>query len=123
MHLSVRFEDRARWNAEEDFEPTRDSLALQRVLVRAWNPPDRPRPMQVVVVLSGLVPSAGVEASLFDTATRSEELSGVMDRITRRYGYDAVYAGSMHLAKKAAPRRIAFGNIPDLSIPDRESAS
>lgn len=123
MHLSVRFEDRARWNAEEDFEPTRDSLALQRVLVRAWNPPDRPRPMQVVVALSGLVPSAGVEASLFDTATRSEELSGVMDRITRRYGYDAVYAGSMHLAKKAAPRRIAFGNIPDLSIPDRESAS
>lgn len=122
MRISVRFEDGARWGGEEDFEPTRDSLALQRVLVRAWHPPEGHRPKQVVVVLSGLVPSAGVEASLFGTATRSEELSGVMDRITRRYGYDAVYTGSMHLAKKAAPRRIAFGNIPDLAIPDRESA-
>jgi hypothetical protein len=94
---------------------------LQRVLARAWKPPaHHARPKQVIVVLSGLTRSRDVEASLFDQAERSSGLSDVFDRITRRYGYDAIYTASMHAAKKAAPRRISFGNIPDLSIPDAE---
>jgi len=116
----VRYEDGHRWTADGVFEPARDSLAIQRVLARVWNPPAHDRPKQVIVVLSGLIPSRGVEASLFDAAERSSELSDVFDRITRRYGYDAIYTASMHHAKKAAPRRIAFGNIPDLNIPDAE---
>lgn len=119
MRVSVRTEDGTRWGVDEDFEPTRDSLELQRVFVRAWAPP-KGRPKQVVIVLSGLVPSESVEESLFDRARRSDGLSDTLDRITRRFGYDAVYAGSMQQAKKAAPRKIAFGNIPDLRIPDAE---
>ncbi len=119
MHVSVRTEEGTRWGTDQSFEPTRDSLELQRVFVRAWSPP-RERPKQVVVTLSGLVPSESVEEPLFDRARRSDGLSDTLDRITRRFGYDAVYTGSMHAAKGAAPRRIAFGNIPDLRIPDAE---
>ncbi len=128
MHIGVRNEGRGgggeRWNADESFEPTRDSLELQRVFARAWAEWERAgkvgRPKQVVVTLSGLVASESVEEPLFDRARRSDGLSDMLDRITRRFGYDAVYAGSMHGAKRAAPRRIAFGNIPDLRIPDAE---
>ncbi len=120
IHLSVRFEDRTKWGCERLFEPTRDSLALQRTLAQAWSPPMPAPPKQVVVVLDGLIPSSSIEASLFEHANRSEQLSGTLDRIARRYGYDAVYPAGMHQAKKAAPRRIAFGNIPDLHIPDAE---
>lgn len=120
MTVFVRFEDGHRWATDDVFEPSRDSLVLQRVLARVWNPPTHDRPKQVIVVLSGLTPSHNVEASLFDAAEKSSELSDVFDRITRRYGYDAIYSASMHHAKKAAPRRIAFGNVPDLSIPDAE---
>lgn len=119
LKVSVRTEGGTRWVADEVFEPTRDSMELQRVFARAWALPAC-RPMQVVVVLSGLAPSQSVEESLFVRARRSDGLSETLDRITRRFGYDAVYAGSMHIAKNAAPRRIAFGNIPDLRIPDRE---
>jgi DNA polymerase IV len=121
MTIFVRYEDGHRWATEDAFEPSRDSLVLQRVLARAWKPPaHHARPKQVIVVLSGLTRSRDVEASLFDQAERSSGLSDVFDRITRRYGYDAIYTASMHAAKKAAPRRISFGNIPDLSIPDAE---
>ncbi len=120
MHISVRFENGRRWSGDDDFEPTRDSLVLQRIFARTWAPPRTDRPKQVIVVLSGLTPSRSIEASLFEQANRGEALSGVLDRITRRYGYDAIYPAGMHAAKKAAPRRIAFGNIPDLHIPDAE---
>lgn len=120
MHLSVRFEDAGKWTNESSFEPSRDSMALQRVLAGIWNPSFPAAPKQVVVVLDGLIASSAVEDSLFEPANRSEQLSGTLDRITRRYGYDAIYPAGMHAAKKAAPRRIAFGNIPDLHIPDAE---
>jgi hypothetical protein len=74
----------------------------------------------VAIAEHGLVPSVSVEDSLFAGSRVRDGLSDTLDRITRRFGYDAVYAGSMHEAKKAAPRRIAFGNIPDLRIPDAE---
>lgn len=120
LHVRVRFEGGWTWAHDEVFEPTRDSLVLLRVLARGWSPPTNPTPKQVVVVLGGLTPSAGVEDSLFAPARQSDVLSATLDRITRRYGYDAVYPASMHDAKRAAPRRIAFGNVPDLAIPDVE---
>lgn len=120
MHIMVRFEDGSKWNNERSFEFSRDSLAMQRTLARAWSPPSPSPPKQVIVVLDGLAPSSSVENSLFEHANKSEQLSGTLDRITKRYGYDAIYPAGMHAAKKAAPRRIAFGNIPDLHIPDAE---
>lgn len=120
MHISMRTENGAQWSSESRFEPTRDSLALQRAFVATWAPTVPGRPKQVVVTLSGLIPSSNVEALLFEPAQRRDALSETLDRITRRYGYDAVYTASMHHAKRAAPRRIAFGTIPDIRIPDAE---
>lgn len=122
MSVSVRYERRPSWGVDARFEPLRDSMELQRIFARVWAPPGLATagPKQVSVCLHGLVPSGSVEDSLFDGSRRWDGLSDTMDRITRRFGYDAVYTGSMHQAKKAAPRRIAFGNIPDLRIPDAE---
>lgn len=120
IHMSVRFENGHRWAVEDDFEPTRDTLVLQRVLSRAWEPPLVSAPRKVSVTLLGLLPSRGVAASLFEPVRRGEQLSSALDRIVHRYGYDAIYLGSMHQARKAAPRRIAFSHVPDMSLPDAE---
>lgn len=125
MSVSVRYERRPSWHVEARFEPLRDSMELQRIFARVWSPPALATagPKQVSVCLHGLTPSSSVEEPLFEPARRRDGLSDTLDRITRRFGYDAVYAGSMHTAKRAAPRRIAFGNIPDLRIPDAETCS
>lgn len=122
MRVSLRTLEGDSWSAEENFEPTRDSLELQQVFARLWRPRAEGPPKQVVVVLGGLIPSGSIEELLFTPARRREALSGTLDGITRRFGYDAVYPASLHSAKRAAPRRIAFGTIPDLRIPDLEKS-
>lgn len=120
LTVSVRLEDGGRWGAEEAFEPASDVLTLQRVLVRAWRLPAGATPKQVTVVFTGLVPDAAVPESLWAEPGRLDRLSSAIDRLTSKYGHAAVYCGSMHAAKHAAPRRIAFSSVPDLTLVDEE---
>lgn len=120
LTVSVRLEDGGRWSGEEAFEPARDVLTLQRVLVRAWALPARVTPKQVTVVFTRLVPDDAVPASLFEGPGHLDRLSDAIDRLTSKYGHAAVYCGSMHAAKHAAPRRIAFSSVPDLALMDEE---
>ncbi|GJM19246.1 MAG: DNA polymerase IV [Phycisphaeraceae bacterium] len=120
LSVSVRLEGGGHWEAFERFEPARDVLTLQRVLVRAWSLPDGVTPVQAMVVFTGLVPDAQVPESLWTEPGRLDRLSDAIDRLTSKHGHAAVYCGSMHAAKHAAPRRIAFGTVPDLALKDEE---
>jgi len=71
----------------------------------------------VSVTLQDLVPDALHTLSLFsgleEEAERSQ-LATTMDSLNRKYGTETVYFASMHLARAAAPTRIAFQSIPEL---------
>lgn len=120
LTITVRLQDGGRWEAFEQFEPARDVLTLQRVLVRAWRLPARAAPTQVRTVFTGLIPDRAVPASLFGESECLGRLSDAIDRLTRKHGHAAVYCASMHDAKHSAPRRVSFGTVPDLSLRDEE---
>jgi len=75
------------------------------------------RPFLVSVTLTHLVPEALHTLSLFNALDREanrDQLAVTMDQLNQKYGTETLYFASMHLAKAAAPTRIAFHTIPDL---------
>jgi DNA polymerase-4 len=74
----------------------------------------------VGVTLHDLTAGTSATAPLFSEQADLGTLSKAIDRINRKYGSDTVYPAAMQGARKSAPRRIAFGNIPDLDVPDVE---
>jgi DNA polymerase-4 len=96
-----------------------DALApLERALTRGrWNPRRHP-PLSVSVTLVGLEHSGAVSGELMPERRRSRDMSAVLDAVNRRYGNNALYFGAMQnaLASKAAPMRIAFGQIPKTDL-------
>lgn len=75
------------------------------------------KPFLVSVTLTDLVPDTLHTLSLFSATEEEverEQLAATMDRLNNKYGMDTLYFASMHLARAAAPTRIAFHTIPDL---------
>ena len=93
-------------------------VPLERALARGrWNERRHP-PLSVAVTLVRLEPRGAVSGELMDARRRSRDMSALLDRVNKRYGNNALYFGAMQdaLAQKAAPMRIAFGQIPDTGI-------
>jgi len=91
---------------------------LERALARGrWNPKRHP-PLSVSVTLVRLEPRGAVSGELMAERHRSREMSAVLDKINQRYGNNALYFGAMQraLTEKAAPMRIAFGQIPETAL-------
>ena len=63
------------------------------------------------MVLSNLVEENEHNLSLFSNPRR-ENLSFALDSINEKFGRGALSFASMKAVGKAAPTRIAFGNIP-----------
>ncbi|MHB1935078.1 MAG: Y-family DNA polymerase [Acidobacteriaceae bacterium] len=98
-----------------------DSQTLIEGLRKLWSMrPTGPlyeKPFLVSVTLINLVPDALHTLSLFSALDREagrDQLAATMDHLNRKYGTETLYFASMHLAKAAAPTRIAFHTIPDL---------
>ena len=75
------------------------------------------KPFMVSVTLIDLVPDSLHTLSLFSTLDREasrDQLAATMDQLNHKYGTETLYFASMHLARAAAPTRIAFHTIPDL---------
>jgi DNA polymerase-4 len=75
------------------------------------------KPFLVSVTLVDLVPDALHTLSLFsalDGEDSRDRLAATMDQLNHKYGMETLYFASMHLARAAAPTRIAFHTIPDL---------
>ena len=75
------------------------------------------KPFLVSVTLLDLVPDSLHTLSLFSGLEEEIErgqLATTMDRLNHKYGTETLYFASMHLARAAAPTRIAFQSIPEL---------
>ncbi len=115
-----------RFERDLSFAPIDDTPTLLKLLARElealerarasgrWNEKRHP-PLSVSVTLVGLEPRGSVSGELMTERRRSRDMSAVLDRINQRYGNNALYFGAMQdaLSQRAAPMRIAFGQIPD----------
>ncbi len=129
MTLSVRYLTRRgatgpgttppRWHGRAPLAGACDTTSLLHALGALWDSKPPGPIMQIGITLHDLTPIAGL-TPLFAGQAGQARLSRAMDIINRKYGADAVYPASMHDARSSAPRRIAFGNIPDLEVPDIE---
>jgi len=109
------------WSEQLRLVECQDSQTMIEGLRKLWAMrPDSAlhrKPFLVSVTLQDLVPDALHTLSLFsglDEEAERSQLATAMDRLNRKYGTETVYFASMHLARAAAPTRIAFQSIPDL---------
>ena len=96
---------------------------LERAGARGrWNPRRHP-PLSVAVTLTGLEARGSVTGELMQARRRDRDVSGVIDRINRKYGNNSVYFGAMQYAleKAAAPMRIPFQHVPEPGL-ERDAA-
>ena len=121
--LQVKFGFEWRWHEAIRCSPTQDTLQLSQLLNLLWDyrPKMAPNPTKVSITLMGLIHAKNHTPSLFESAEdrRRAQLQSIMDQIKQRYGNRSIYYGNAMLAQKtteAAPMRIAFNHIPDLTI-------
>ena len=121
--LQVKFGFEWRWGQEVRCSPTQDTLTLARLMNMLWEnrPSMAPNPTKVSVTLMGLIHAQNHTPSLFETSEEQQraKLLQTIDQIKQRYGSRSIYYGTAMIAQKtaeAAPMRIAFNHIPDLSI-------
>lgn len=107
-----------RWHARAPLGGANDTGALLTAFAELWGQRPPGRLLQIGVTLHDLTRCDGGTPSLFEGRRRDGRLADAIDAINRRYGSDIVYPAAMHEARKSAPRRIAFGSIPDLGLPD-----
>lgn len=105
------------WKARAVLGLVSDTASMLRAFASLWDSLPEGAPMALSATLHGLVPAA--EASpLFAQQARDQRLARAMDAVEKKFGANAIYAASMHGARTSAPSRIAFGSVPDLSVPD-----
>lgn len=118
LTLSVRPMDDPSWSVYQNLEPCQCTIRLLHHLDLLWARRTTAFVFCVGVTLGGLVRDGCVEEPLFAQDRRQTALAHTMDRINGRYGHAKVYYASMHGARHAAPRRIPFSRVPDLTLPD-----
>ena len=135
MQVRVRFVGRGeRFERDLAFAPIDDTGNLLHLLGAALAPWQTSRrchlsndsvwqdlahpPLSVAVTLTALQQRQSTTPSLFDDNRRASALSGVLDNINRRYGNNTMYFGAMQAALEtdAAPMRIPFGQIPEITL-------
>lgn len=105
------------WHDSLKFPPTQDTLTFIQAGHELWKRRPPGRLLKIGMVLNDLVPARNAAFSLYEEDRQRQDLSVVMDDVNRRFGGNSVYFGGMHHLQDQAPTRIAFTNIPDLSVP------
>jgi DNA polymerase-4 len=109
------------WQTDTQHQSTDDTRVLLHALhqlLGAWKPlKAHDVPLQVGLVLYGLLPKTQVTGDLFAgmlDECHTAQLNGVLDQLNVKYGKNTLYFASSHEALDSAPMRIAFNRIPDL---------
>jgi DNA polymerase-4 len=109
------------WTEKLRLVECQDSQTLIEGLQKLWalrpTGPMYERPFLVSVTLVDLVPDTMHTLNLFSHQDREfslSQLATTMDHLNHKYGTDTLYFASMHLARAAAPTRIAFSSVPNL---------
>jgi DNA polymerase-4 len=119
MRVKIKLRNRDSWENQAVFDPTSDTLKLLEVLESLWRNYPRKgglQPLAVAVALSRLDEQGHQARSLFDEGRPHDKLNAIIDSLNLRYGRNTLYFGGAHSALQAAPMRIAFGHIPDLTV-------
>jgi len=119
MRIKIKLRNLDSWENQAVFDPTSDTLKLLEILESLWR--DFPhkgglQPLAVAVALSRLDEQGHQVRSLFDEGRSHDKLNAIIDSLNLRYGRNTLYFGGAHNALQAAPMRIAFGHIPDLTV-------
>jgi DNA polymerase-4 len=128
LSVSVSYDDDTEWSADRRFNETQDTLFFTHVLNELWATRSREHrcraPMQIGVVLSHLLESAGHTADLFNAETDNTRarLNSAMDELNKTFGKNSVYFGGAHGATSYAPMRIAFTRIPEPEIEEIDAS-
>jgi DNA polymerase IV len=115
MSLSIRYADHKKWGMEIKMTECQDDLSLRCALKLLWQERPSGRPLKVSVVLYDFIHNADRTLTFFEN-TRGLQLTKALDKLNSRYGKQTVYFGGWHEAKRAAPMRVAFTNIPDPEV-------
>ncbi len=127
--VSIKFADNSHWDAGTHLAYCQDTLNLLRAFMALWadrpahlaresEPGSRPgmsygpRPIQVSLNLSDLVPTTAATPSLFEEDRKATDLSHTMDRVNRAFGKQTIQFGSLCGSEDTAPTRIPFGAVP-----------
>ena len=102
------------WNAHKNIHACRDTMTLQDYFRELWKDCPSNTPVSVGVWLFDLIPDQLHSLGMFDDEKR-ETVSRTMDQINKRYGQHTVYLGGLHGLGDAAPTRIPFFSVPELS--------
>lgn len=120
MHAKIKYMGGERWEDKMTLQPTNDSVQFINALARCWkeNPILYARPFKVSVTLYNLIPEKEATLPLFEELTAHDELNRGMDSLNKNFGRKTVYFAGAYaaLARGAAPMRIAFHHIPDMSL-------
>ncbi len=112
LSLFIRFlGEQEDWTAHKKLPPCHDTLTLLEALHAVWQKAPQGKPLAVGVALSDLIPDELHAGGLFEPAGRAG-VDQAMDKMNDKYGSNTIYFGGVHGARKSAPTRIAFGNIP-----------
>ncbi|MDX2147201.1 MAG: DNA polymerase [Planctomycetota bacterium] len=123
LFLSVSFLGSSRgarggkWHVRAPLGGVNDAATLLHAFASLWERVPQGTPLKIGVSLADL-DAAGASPLLFQQQTALDRLSSAIDRINLKFGANTVFPASMGDARTSAPRRIAFGSIPDLDVPD-----
>lgn len=111
IYLSFTFREEG-WRAHVPLGLCQDTQTLIEAFAGVW--PWRPKgnPTHAAVTVYDLVPDRYAPLPLFPAEQRRLEICRLMDRLNTEVCANAIYFGSMHRARDAAPIRIPFSHIP-----------
>jgi len=116
--IRLKYIDGRSWDTKIGFDPTSDTLEFLHVLSRLWaeRPKTKAVPLAVAVTLFNLSEEKSCSLSLFKNDRSRDRLNALIDELSLRYGKNTVYFGGAQIGLEAAPMRIAFTHIPDITI-------
>lgn len=122
MSMGVRFLGGIKWREEISFNHTQNTITLMKALEKIWEryPANKEKPLAVGVTLFKLLDEDQNTLILFEDYDKIKSLNKAVDGLNKKYGFTSAYYATSHFARKSAPMRIAFTQIPDLEIEDDE---
>lgn len=122
MSMGVRFLGGNKWREEISFSHTQNTITLMKALEKIWEryPTGKEKPLAVGVTLFKLLDEDQSTPIFFEDYDKIKSLNKAVDGLNKKYGFTSAYYATSHYARKSAPMRIAFTQIPNLEIEDDE---
>lgn len=98
------------WSCERRFEPTQESVTLQREFAEGWKSFNLREFQMVGITFHKLLTAAETTPSLFE-AEQTEakvKLSASVDEINQRFGKHSIYLAGLEHARESGDEKIAF---------------